>query len=142
MAAGYYDLKQYSDAIKYYELAIANDEENSKFVYYKLGWLYNDAKKYNEAIEVLKKSISYDAKDGECWVESGYAYYMNNNYTDAEYQFNEAIKLLPTSKLAYYYNGLCYIAQNKKADAVKMYDKLKPINEEQADKLLKKINGD
>ncbi len=137
----YYDnTEEYDDAIKYFELAIEKDEENSKDDYYKLGWLYNDAEEYDEAIEILLKAVDYDAKDPGNREELGYAYYMKDNYEDALTQLNKAIELDVNSKLGYYYKGLCYLAKGEKDKAMDAYNKLKTINAEQAEKLLKEIN--
>jgi tetratricopeptide (TPR) repeat protein len=137
----YNNTKEYPQAIKYFELAMSKDEENSKTYYYDLGWLYNDAEKYTDAIKVLLKAIIYDAKDAGAREELGYAYFIQGDNTNALIQLNKAIELDPKAKLGYYYKGLTYLALNKKDDAREVYDKLKTVNAEQAAKLLAKING-
>ena len=67
---------------------------------------------------------------------------MTDKYDDAITQLNKAIELDENSKLGYYYKGLCYVALNDKTSAKEVYEKLKTINEEQAEKLWKKINGE
>ena len=57
------DLENYDNALTYFELAIKVDEENSKNIYYKLGWIYNDKEKYDDAINVMLKAIEYDPED-------------------------------------------------------------------------------
>ncbi len=138
----YYDNSdKYDDAITNYELAIQYDEENSKADYYKLGWLYNDAEKYDDAVAILLKAVGYDPKDAGTREELGYAYYMTDNNIEALNQLDMAIELDPKSKLGYYYKGLCYIDKGEKDMAMEMYNKLKEISPDQAEKLLAKING-
>jgi tetratricopeptide (TPR) repeat protein len=138
----YYDKEDYDNALKYYLQAIETDEENSQLCYYHIGWIYNDKENYEDAIDALQKAVEYDEKDAGNREELGYAYYMTDKYDDALHQLNKAIELDENSKLGYYYKGLCYLALNDKEDAKAVYEKLKTINEEQAEKLLKKINGE
>ena len=134
MADSYYDQENYDDALRYYKQAVEEDEEHSKSCYYKIGWIYNDKENYEDAIDALQKAIEYDEKDAGNREELGYAYAIT--------QLNKAIELDEKSKLGYYYKGLCYVALNDKTSAREVYDKLKTIDEEQAEKLLKKINGE
>jgi tetratricopeptide (TPR) repeat protein len=138
----YYDKEDYDNALKYYLQAVETDEENSESCYYHIGWIYNDKENYEDAIDVLQKAVEYDEKDASNREELGYAYYMTDKYDDALTQLNKAIELDENSKLGYYYKGLCYLALNDKENAKQVYEKLKTINEEQAEKLLKKINGE
>lgn len=133
-------LKQYSDAINYYELAVQKDPENSKRCYYNLGWLYNDEERYNDAVTILLKAIQYKPSDEDNRVELGYAYYMLKKYDDALVQLKKAVELDGSSKLGYYYQGLCYIDLKQKTKAREIYTKLKTIDEDQAKKLLDKYN--
>ena len=138
----YYEIGEDHDkAILYFEKALTVNEEESKPIYYKLGWLYNDAERYQEAIKVLLKAIDYDSEDSGYREELGYAYYMKEHYEFAITQLNKAISLDENSKLGYYYKGLCFIATNKKGDAMSMYYKLRELSDEEADELLEKING-
>ena len=137
----YYDIQEDHDkAMMYFEKAMAVDEEVSKPIYYKLGWLYNDKERFDDAIKIMLKAIEYDSEDSGYREELGYAYYMKEQYEFAITQLNKAISLDENSKLGYYYKGLCFIATNKKGDAMSMYYKLKTIDSDDADELLGKIN--
>jgi len=138
----YYEIEEdHDNAIRYFEKALEVDEDESKPVYYKLGWLYNDKERYEDAINILLKAIEYDSEDSGYREELGYAYYMKEQYELAIIQLNKAISLDENSKLGYYYKGLCFIATNKKGDAMSMYYKLKDLSSDEADELLQKING-
>ena len=138
----YYEIEEdYDKAILYFEKALAVNEEESKPLYYKLGWLYNDKERYDDAISILLKAIEYDSEDSGYREELGYAYYMKEQYEFSITQLNKAISLDENSKLGYYYKGLCFIATNKKGDAMSMYFKLKDLSGDEADELLEKING-
>jgi len=137
----YYEIEEdYDNAIEYFEKAIKEDEEDSKPIYYKLGWLYNDKERYDDAIKILLKAIEYDSEDSGYREELGYAYYQKEEYEFAITQLNKAISLDDASKLGYYYKGLCFIATNRKGEAMSMYYKLKELDGDSATELMDKIN--
>jgi tetratricopeptide (TPR) repeat protein len=137
----YYEIiEDHDNAIEYYEKAIEADEEESKPVYYKLGWLYNDKERYDDAIKILLKAIEYDSEDSGYREELGFAYYQKEEYEFALTQLNKAISLDDASKLGYYYKGLCFIATNRKGEAMSMYYKLKELDSDTAGELMDKIN--
>ena len=90
---------------------------------------------------MLLKAIEYDSEDSGYREELGYAYYMKEQYEFAITQLDKAITLDENSTLGYYYKGLCFIATNKKGDAMSMYYKLKQLDSDDAGELLEKING-
>ena len=137
----YYEIEEdYDNAIEYFEKAVKADEEDSKPIYYKLGWLYNDKERYDDAVKILLKAIEYDSEDSGYREELGYAYYQKEEYEFALTQLNKAIALDDASKLGYYYKGLCFVATNRKGEAMSMYYKLKEIDSDTATELMDKIN--
>lgn len=138
----YYEiLEDHDKSIDYFEKAIAADEEGSRPLYYKLGWLYNDKERYQDAIDILIKAIQYDSEDSGYREELGYAYYKREEYEFAITQLNKAISLDENSKLGYYYKGLCLVATNRKGEAMSIYYKLKELAGDEAAELLQKINA-
>ena len=137
----YYEIEEdYDNAIEYFEKAVEEDEEDSKPIYYKLGWLYNDKERYDDAVKILQKAIEYDSEDSGIREELGYAYYQKEEYEFALTQLNKAITLDEASKLGYYYKGLCFVATNRKGEAMSMYYKLKEIDSDTAAELMAKID--
>jgi len=137
----YYEIvEDHDNAIEYFEKAIKEDEEDSRPIYYKLGWLYNDKEQYDDAIKILQKAIGYDSEDSGYREELGYAYYQKREYEFALTQLNKAITLDDASKLGYYYKGLCFIATGRKGEAMSMYYKLKELDGDSATELIGKIN--
>ena len=81
----YYDhLDDYDSARTWFELSMQKDEENSKTIYYKLAWIYNDKEMYDSAITLLQKAIDYDPEDPGAREEIGYALYMQGKTQDAD----------------------------------------------------------
>jgi tetratricopeptide (TPR) repeat protein len=90
----YYEIvEDYDKAIEYYERSMRVDEEGSEPVYYKLGWLYNDKERYDDAIKILLKGIELDSENSGYREELGFAYYKKEQYEFAITQLNKAIKL-------------------------------------------------
>jgi tetratricopeptide (TPR) repeat protein len=141
LANVYYEIEEdHENALEYFEKAIKEDEEDSKPIYYKLGWLYNDKERYDDAIKIMLKAIEYDSEDSGYREELGYAYYQKAEYEFALTQLNKAITLDGDSKLGYYYKGLCFIATNRNGEAMSMYYKLKELDGDSATELMDKIN--
>lgn len=137
----YYEIDEdYDKAIEYFERSLKVDEEGSEPVYYKLGWLYNDNERYDDAIKILLTAIEIDSENSGYREELGFAYYKKEQYEFAITQLNKAISIDEESRLGYYYKGLCFVATNKKGDAMSMYYKLKELDYDEADELLEKIN--
>lgn len=135
----YKDLKKnVAEALKYYLRAVDIEPGNKKSNYW-AGWCYNDMGKNNDAVPFLKKAIEADGKYVNAITELGYSDYALQNYDDALAQFKKAIAIEKTD-LSVYYSGLCYVGMKQKNDALKMYNDLKEMNSDYADKLKKKID--
>ena len=87
-----------------------------------------------------KRSMVSDKDGGFTFSGLGYAYYQKGEYEFALSQLNKAIILDDASKLGYYYKGLCFIATNRKGEAMSMYYKLKELDGDSATELIDKIN--
>lgn len=57
-----YNLKQYDQAIKYYNQAIVQDSSKSAMLYNSIGNILRDQKKYQEAEDSYRKAISIDSR--------------------------------------------------------------------------------
>jgi tetratricopeptide (TPR) repeat protein len=137
----YYEIAEnHDEAISYFEKALKVDEADSRPIYYKLGWLYNEKERFDDAVNTLLKAIEYDSEDSGYREELGFAYYMKEEYEFAITQLNKAISLDEKSNLGYYYKGLCLVATNKKGEAMSIYYKLKEMESDEAGELLEKIN--
>ncbi len=135
----YKDIKKdAAEALKHYLKALEINPDNKK-ANYCIGWCYNDLDKYTEAVPYLKKAIEIDSRYVSAITELGYSDYALEHYDDALAQFKKAINIDKT-ELAVYYSGLCYVGLKQKPDAVKMYNDLKGMSSDYADKLRKKIN--
>ena len=84
--------------------------EHHDFVCYHFGVYYNLIENYQEAVEKLEEIIE-DNRDGETWIELGYAYHQLYRIEDAIYAYEKGYSLSPDhlfllSELAYLYGVL------------------------------------
>lgn len=123
----YNNLKNYDSAIVYYEKGTKLQKTN-KVSFYHLGWCYNDAGRYGDAIPPLQQAILIDPDYDEARTELGYSYYKQNEYDNALAQFGPIMNKDPKDELSRYYAGFCYYMKNDQVSLKKMIDELKAIN--------------
>jgi tetratricopeptide (TPR) repeat protein len=136
----YRDLKSDSrQALTWYWTSLEKSKEK-KTAHYGIGWCYNELENYDSAIYYLKKATALDNKYSNAYTELGYAYYAKGSYTAALTEFNRAIELNAYANLPFYYSGKCYVKLGQKNNALRMYEKLKPLHAANAEKLYAEIS--
>ena len=88
-----------------------------------------DAKRYDEAADLLTQVVKSDPKDYQAWTELGYVHLLLNKNADAENDFLRAIDLRPNFFLALLDLGRAELAQQKYEVAVEVLNravKLRP----------------
>jgi tetratricopeptide (TPR) repeat protein len=79
-----------------------------------------DAKKYDEALDLLSRLVVADAKDFQAWTELGTVQLLRNNFEDAEKAYRRAIEERPTFTLALLNLGRLLSAQKKYEAAIEV----------------------
>ena len=77
-----------------------------------------DAKKYDEALDLLTRLVAADPKDFQAWTELGTVQLMRNNVDEAEKNYRHAIEERPTFTLALLNLGRLLSAQKKYEAAI------------------------
>ena len=77
-----------------------------------------DAKKYDEAVDLLGRLVAADAKDFQAWTELGTAQLLRNNFEEAEKAYRRATEERPTFTLALLNLGRLLSAQKKYEAAI------------------------
>jgi len=121
---------QISKAVTYYKKAIdLSDKTEFKslnpYMYesiYRLGSIYIDQKKYNDAISVLEKGVKINQMDSDLRYKLGIAYYMAGKTDEAVTQLEEAVKYVPSFAEAYYWLGRAYEKKGEKDQAKAAYE--------------------
>ncbi|MGD8384115.1 MAG: tetratricopeptide repeat protein [Lysobacterales bacterium] len=80
------------------------------------------------ALEYSEKAVAMDPDSAEARASRGLALFINEQYPDAEREFERAIELNPNLFEAYYYSGLAYASHGQFERAVAMYRKAAEVN--------------
>ncbi len=113
-------IKDYLDAIDYYEAALHKDPHNA-VIENKMGIAYLQLQRLNTAGKCFKKSIRMDRTYADAYNNLGAVYYSQRNYRKAIHQYEIALKLRPDTA-AYYGNmGAAYFAKKEPEKAMIAY---------------------
>ena len=78
--------------------------------------------------------------DANAWINLGNAYYLGlKQYDQAIQAFHEAIRLKPEDVIAWNNLGASYAQQGNRTKVLQVYEKLKQISPELADKFFRKF---
>lgn len=81
------------------------------------GYILNVQKKYKMAIEVLKKSLTFESINAAVWFELGSAYERTGDFNKAEDAFSRALQIDPDDDATANYLGYMWAEQNKHLDS-------------------------
>lgn len=130
MGTVYEDDGQVSKAVTYYKKAIALADKTefkslNPYMYesiYRLGSIYIDQKKYQEAIAVLEKGVKINQMDSDLRYKLGMAYLRAGKPEEAITQLEIAVTYVPSFAEAYYQLGQAYEKKGDKDQAKKAYE--------------------
>ncbi|MHA1747035.1 MAG: tetratricopeptide repeat protein [Promethearchaeota archaeon] len=103
---------------------------------FKLGSIYLDVGKNDEAIQVLSKLLKAQQNNYEAWYNLGLAYFRKKSYPNAEKCFENAIKLNPNYIEALYELGMVFFVLKNHQEAMKRFSKIIEINPNHIDALI------
>ena len=109
--------------------------------YLAYGWVEKN-KNIDQSLEMLKRATNMKKNDGYIIDSLGWAYYMNNNYTDAEKYLQRAVEILPSDPVIndHYADTLWMLNKNMQARYFWKYVLgLDTTDQELKDKINKKI---
>ena len=141
----YYKLKQYQQAKATLQEAIQL-EPTSEASHYNLGetYLYGFAQ-YDKAASEYHEAIRLDPKYDLAYNQLGIVYLWQGQFAEALTEFQTAYRLIgndPAKSPQYLQNiGIAYFRLGKKAEAMKIYDQLRPQDAALAKVLLDLINS-
>jgi tetratricopeptide (TPR) repeat protein len=113
---------------------------NSANALYRLGYVYDDAGNYSEALDVLLRAQQLQPKWLRIMEELGYSYIQLKRYDEAGNVLRQAVSTYKNAELAHYYLGQVYVAKGNRANANTEYRELQRLNSEYASKLMGMIN--
>ncbi len=95
-----YNLEQYENSLKNYEIALRLNPESSE-AYHSIGQVHIELENYNLAKQNIQKAISIDASRADFFVSLGTVNQLLGDYFSAEYSFIEATKINPSLETAW-----------------------------------------
>ncbi len=84
------------------------------------GYALNIKKQFKEAVEVLRKALTFDKNDPTVWFELGSAYEREGNHKRAADAFRNVLRLKPGDDAAANYLGYMWADQGKNLDSAKV----------------------
>lgn len=109
------------------EGAFQSFKESQKYIngktylaFFYLGIIFQNKKKYSEAINWYEKALDKNKKDSALWSNIGQCYYINGDIDKAKVSLSKAIELGFIYQMPYNYLGIIYMEQKnyKKAEKV------------------------
>lgn len=116
------------NAVSYLKKAISLSPKNPK-LYYNLGILYSNQKKYHHALECFNYSVKLDKKFADSHYNLANTYYELKNYSKAIKYYKKTIKLEPNYINAYYNLAMTFHILEKENISKKFYNLYKKLKE-------------
>ena len=129
-----YSQNKYDEAINAFDEVIGLDPSNIHAWRYKGYSLYGQ-KKYDESVKVFNEVIRLDPNDTIVWSYKGHALAAQgkSKYVEAIEAYDEVIRLDPENADAWYNKGKALAAQGKYDKAIKAYDQVFKIDQNQTE---------
>lgn len=132
------DKKDYEGALKETRIAMVNRQDTPELnAWY--GAILLKMNRASEAIAYLRKATELSPNVPDYHNALGYCLFFLENLDEAIEEFNKALSLEPSHIDALTGIAITYVRMGKKDEVMKIYDKLKRLDKETADKLLKII---
>lgn len=131
IASAYYEIGDYNNAIKFYNIAIENNKNHYK-IYHDRGLTYSKLKKFDLAISDYTSSINLKNDYSSSYSNRGLAYQYINDSINSLKDYNKAIDLNPENSFAYSNRGLYYNQYKNYYQAIEDFKKsisISPNNE-------------
>lgn len=135
--------KDYKAAAEAYAKATSLGVEEAP-VHYRLGWCYNELKRFKEAEPSLKKAVQLEDKAAAAWLEWGYSLLRTQRPEEAVQALTRATVLEPKQPLGHLYLGRAFIQMGQKDKAQAQVQRLKALDPTAAQQLqqeVKKLTG-
>ena len=102
-----------------------------------LGSAYYHLGQYKKAVSAFQEALRLKPDAEKAWVGLGGVYSMLGQHGKALSAFQEGVHLKPNDALAWYMLGLAYNLDGQRSQVIEVYDKLRTLDSNLADKLFK-----
>lgn len=129
--------RQYSDALEWYEKAIAKDPKNAE-AWYNKGLSLGNLGKEEDEIKSYDKAIKIKPDYGDAWNNKGFVFAKLGKLEESIKYFEKAIKIKPDYAGAWYNKGLSLWKLGKHEESIKYFEKAIEIKPDLADPCIMK----
>lgn len=131
LGVAYVRLKKHHEALEIFESLTTEDPKLFFKAYFDIAAIYSNEKKYEKAIETLKKAEGIEPESGRVFLDMGYAYKDSRNYSQAIKCFNRAKELDPQlNQISVYMTGATYLEEEQFDQAAQMFKKTVELDPE------------
>jgi tetratricopeptide (TPR) repeat protein len=138
LGVSYAGLQQVDKAISAYQEAIRIKPDYAN-AWDNLGTVYDDLHQYEKAISAIQEAIRLKPDDANDWNNLGTSYAHLHQADKAIPAFQEAIRLKPDYAIAWYNLGIGFRVQGDRSSVMTVYEKLKTLDQNRADKFFREI---
>jgi tetratricopeptide (TPR) repeat protein len=122
LGVAYVRLKKNREALAIFEFLTTEDPKLFFKAYFDIAAIYSSEKKYEKAIETLKKAGEIEPESGRVFLDMGYAYKDLGNYGQAIKCFSRARELDPQlNQISIYMTGATYLEEEQFDQAVQKF---------------------
>jgi len=114
-------------------------EPKNALAWFYLGFVYDELKRYNDAIEALRQAVRINPEDANAWNNLGAAYIEVKRYNDAIEASRQAVRINPEDANASYNLGVAYNLSGNRTAALNTAQELRRLDPIAADKLSNQI---
>jgi len=115
------------------------NEPKNALAWFYLGFVYDELKRYNDAIEALRQAVRINPEDANAWNNLGAAYIEVKRYNDAIEASRQAVRINPEDANACYNLGVAYNLSGNRTAALNTVQELRRLDPITADKLSNQI---
>jgi hypothetical protein len=114
-------------------------EPKNALAWYYLGVVYDEFKRYTDAIDALRQTVRIDPGYANAWNNLGAAYVELKRYNDAIEALRQATRIDPQNANAWYNLGVAYALSGNRTEALNVVRDLRRLDPVKAEKLLNQI---
>lgn len=132
----YGGFRQYHQAISAYKEATRLNPGDGD-AWRQLGTAYSLVNQYNRATSALQEAIRLNPDDADAWGSLGNTYGMMQQYDQAVAALEEALRLNPKDGATWYTLGIAYSGLGQRSKVLEVYQQLKILDPNRADKFFR-----
>ena len=138
LGAAQMDSDQHEEAAKAFERAVGLKPSHA-LAWYNLGGAYSQLKQYERAVKAYELAVRLQPDYAFAWRALALAYVQLRQYDQAVRSYQQVLRLKPQDAEIWYALGNVYRIQGDQAKVMEVYERLKTLSPELANKFLREV---